>query len=330
MKNIMLIATGGTIASKHTERGMMPQITSEEIISCVPEIEKYCRVSAVQLFNLDSTNIYSYHWMAIARCIQKNYSDYDGFVVTHGTDTMAYTAAALSYMIQNSPKPIVITGSQKSIYDRDTDARNNLTDAFIYASSDAACGVHIAFDGKIILGTRARKTRTKSFNAFDSINYPPVAVVQDGRLINYIKEERVSARPDFYLNFDSKVFVLKLVPGLNSRAISALSDFFDAFIIEGFGVGGVPVYKDMDFVGAIEGLLQCGKTVVMTTQVMLEGSDMTVYQVGREIKSSLDLIEAYDMTTEAVVTKLMWILGLTGDRNEIKRLFYTPVSKDIL
>lgn len=330
MKKILLIATGGTIASKHTEHGLTPQISSEEILDSVPEIQKYCQVETIQLFNLDSTNVCQYHWKLMVECVRDNYEYYDGFVITHGTDTMAYTASALSYMIQNSRKPIVITGSQKSIYDRDTDARNNLITAFVFASADCASGVHVAFDGKIILGTRARKNRTKSFNAFTSINYPEVAVVQDGKLISYISETVTKNSPDYYTNLDSRVFVLKLVPGLDPRIITNLKDMFDAVIIEGFGVGGLPVYENTDFHGAISDLIKSGKTIVMTTQVMLEGSDMTIYQVGKDVKNAFDLIEAYNMTTEAVVTKLMWILGLTRDKNEIKRLFYTPVSKDLL
>ena len=330
MKKILMIATGGTIASRHTDHGLAPQLSSDEILERVPELNKYCSVETIQLFNLDSTNIFHYHWIRMVNCIRDNYDKFDGFVITHGTDTMAYTASALSYMIQNSRKPIVITGSQKSIYDRDTDARNNLISAFIYASDDRANGVHIAFDSKIILGTRARKTRTKSFNAFTSINYPEVAVVSDGRLITYITEDIKNTEPDYYTELDTKVFVLKLVPGLSADVITALKNMYDAIIIEGFGVGGIPVYKDADFVSAIADCVSCGKTIVMTTQVMLEGSDMSVYEVGHDVKETFDLIEAYDMTTESVVTKLMWILGQTKDRDEIKRLFYTSINNDII
>ena len=131
-KHILMIATGGTIASKETAEGLAPALSSQELLQCVPEIAEVCRVDAVQPFNLDSTNIYAAHWLAIARLIEENYSAYDGFVVTHGTDTMAYTAAALSYLVQGSAKPIVLTGSQRSAYSRDTDARRNLADAFLF------------------------------------------------------------------------------------------------------------------------------------------------------------------------------------------------------
>ena len=131
MKKILLLATGGTIASRPTAAGgLAPAITSEELLACVPELADLCAIDAVQLFNLDSTNVGPAQWQEIVRSIQENYAAYDGFVIAHGTDTMAYTAAALSYMIQNSAKPVVLTGSQKSIYNRDTDARNNLYRAY--------------------------------------------------------------------------------------------------------------------------------------------------------------------------------------------------------
>ena len=172
MKHILMIATGGTIASKETADGLAPQLTSEELLAEVPELEQLCRIDTVQLMNRDSTNINSRDWLQMAACVREHYDAYDGFVLTHGTDTMAYTAAALSYLVQNNAKPVVITGSQKSIFNQDTDARENLRDAFLYACDDGACGVHIVFDHKVILGTRARKVRTKSYNAFRASTIP--------------------------------------------------------------------------------------------------------------------------------------------------------------
>jgi len=329
-KNILLIATGGTIASKATEGGLVPQISSEDILASVPEAADTCDISALQLYNLDSTNMNWKHWIGIAECIRENYDKYDGFVVTHGTDTMSYALAALSYLIQNSRKPVVMTGSQKSIYSRDTDARNNLLGAFTYAADDSACGVHLVFDGKVILGTRARKTRTKSYNAFSSIDYPETAVVCDGRLIHYITETVVQEQPDFYNKLEPAVFVLKLIPGMDAGIFEYIRNHYRAVVLESFGVGGLPFCENTNFDLAIEGLVAAGITVIMTTQVQHEGSDMTVYQVGHRIKERYGLIEAYNMTLEAVIAKMMWILAQTDDQREIRKLFYTPVQKDIL
>lgn len=329
MKKILLIATGGTIASRPTEDGLKPEISTEEILSYVPEIKEIAEVSCVQLFNIDSSNLYYKHWLAISECIRKNYDEYDGFVVTHGTDTMAYTASALSYLIQNSKKPIVFTGSQKSIYMKDTDARNNLYNAFLYACSPYACLVHIVFEGKIIIGNRARKTRTKSYNAFSSVDFPEVGVMRDGKIVMYIPES-VDSQTKFYTNLDHKVFVYKLIPGDDFSALPLIKDKFDALVLESFGAGNLPLYSNSILVKYLREWIVSGKTVVVTTQVPYEGSDMCVYETGRTFKNETGILEAYDMTLEAVVSKLMWILAITREQKQVEKLFYTPVQKDIL
>ncbi len=328
MTKILMIATGGTIASKPTTTGLTPMITSKELLEKIPSVKDICQVTTLPLFNLDSTNVSSIHWIKMVDCIKEHYNDYDGFVITHGTDTMAYTAAALSYMIQNSKKPIILTGSQKSIYEENTDARTNLLHAFLYASSKASHGVHIMFNGQAIIGTRARKIRTKSFNAFTSVDYPVSAVIRDNRIIRYIKDIPYASTPTFSRTMVEKVFLLKLIPGLSAGIFSYLKEHYDIIIIEGFGVGGIPVYQDSSYLSAMEDWIACGKLIVMTTQVPLEGSDMEVYQVGYRAKKDYQVIEAYNMTLEATVTKLMWILGQTQDNQEIRRLFYEPICYD--
>ncbi len=267
-------------------------------------------------------------WLRIAKVVQECYEQYDGFVVSHGTDTMAYTAAGLSYLIQNSIKPIVLTGAQKPIGYETTDSKQNLRDAFTVAASELF-GVMLVFNGKIIMGTRARKTHSKSFEAFSSINYPIVGMVQDGRILRYIRPES-SAPTKFFGALDPKVALLKLVPGIDCGVSKYLLERNSALIIESFGVGGLPVYETGSFYETIKGGLDAGKTVVLTTQVENEGSDLSVYHVGNSIKQNLPILEAYDMTTEAVIAKLMWILSQTTQRAEVEKLFYTPVACDIL
>ena len=328
MKNILLITTGGTIASSESECGLTPSLASEQLLSHVPEVTKICRVSTVQLYNLDSTNMRPEYWLEVAKYIRGVYDEYDGFVITHGTDTMAYAAAMLHYLIQNSKKPIVLTGAQIPIAMRDTDARENLTDAFRYAADDDACGVHIVFGDKIIAATRARKTRTKSFNAFSSIDYPEIGFIHSS--VKYYIKEKIEGEPIFFDVIDPSVIVVKLIPGMSADIFDFIADRYHAVIIESFGVGGLPYYDNDEFVEKIEKLIDKGVRIIMTTQVPHEGSDMGVYQVGLRIKQKYEIPEAYDMTTETVVAKVMWALPQCKSAAEFAKLFYTPIGNDII
>lgn len=328
MKKVLMIGTGGTIASELTSEGLAPALSSQQLLQYVPDISALCDVTCIQLFSIDSTNITPAHWLRLAEAIRQNYEAYDGFVICHGTDTMAYTAAALSYLIQGSPKPIVLTGSQKPIGCDGTDSKTNLLDSFLCASS-GMCGVMLVFNGKVIAGTRARKTRSKSFKAFSSINYPELATLQDGYLIEYIRAQCLPS-PLFYDKLDPKVGLMKMIPGTPPSLLSFLLAHNDGLIIESYGVGGLPSYRDSGFLPILRQSISDGKTIVLTTQVQNEGSNLSVYNVGYHLKNDLHLLEAYDMTTEAVVAKLMWILGLTRDPETVQRLFYTPVASDIL
>ena len=329
MKNILLITTGGTIASLESDVGLVPSMASEQLLSHVPEVRNICSVSTVQLYNLDSTNMKPEYWLNIANYIASVYDNYDGFVITHGTDTMAYAAAMLYYLIQNSPKPIVLTGAQIPIEKRDTDARENLSHAFIYASDDNACGVHIVFDGKIIAATRARKTHSKSFNAFSSMDYPDIGFVRGGKVKYYIKEN-LTGPVKFYNEIDPAVVIVKLIPGMRADIFDYVADKCHAVIIESFGVGGIPYYDNDEFVKKIEYLISKGVRIIISTQVPHEGSDMTVYQVGLRIKQKYEIPEAYDMTTESLVAKTMWALPQTSTAAEFSKLLHTQIGNDMI
>lgn len=326
-----MIATGGTIASKQTEYGLAPGLSPEDILGFIPAVRQICEVDSVQVCNLDSTNVTPDHWKLLVRTVEKNYDKYDGFVICHGTDTLAYTAAALSYMIQNSRKPIVITGAQKPIYMDVTDAKTNLLDSFIYASDDDSQDVTIVFDGKVIVGTRAKKERAKSYDAFSSINFPYPAVIQDGMLVRYIPEVPHCGPVKFYYDMKESVCVLKLIPGMKPDLLKYLFRHYDCLVIESFGVGGIPNFLVREFYDEMRKWQDKGKFVVVTTQVANEGSNMTVYEVGKRVKQDFKLLEAYDMTLEASITKMMWLMGMGNQGyDEMKKAFYTEVNHDIL
>ena len=329
MKKILMLGTGGTIASEMTSEGLAPELKPEQLLRYVPGISALCEVDCLSLYNVDSTNISPAHWLGITRALRENYEHYDGFVISHGTDTMAYTAAALSYLVQGADKPIVLTGAQKPINYDSTDSKLNLYDAFVCACSEELAGVCIVFSGRVILGTRARKTCSKSFAAFSSINYPDLASLQDGRLLCYIRPERAE-KPRFYEQLDERVGLIKMVPGTDVELLEFMLQRKDAVVIECFGVGGLPSYSDDRLFELVRRYTAQGKFLVMTTQVQNEGSDLSVYQVGHRLKEDRHVLEAYDMTTEAAFAKSMWILGQTREADEVSRLFYTPVAYDML
>lgn len=350
MKHILLIATGGTIASAEDGNGLSPALTGEELARSVPEIEGLCELDIVQPMNIDSTNMRPADWLRIAEVIHENYDTHDGFVVLHGTDTMSYTAAALSYLIQDSPKPIVLTGSQQPMGNPFTDAKINLYQSLVYAVSDRSRDVSIVFGGYAIAGTRARKQRTMSFNAFNSINYPVLAYLRQDKII-CSGSVAVSAgpaecdcagsgaagaadgaldEPRFYTELNSRVCALKLTPGLTPDIFRLLKPDYDAMILETFGMGGVPERgaDGASYQEAIFDWVDSGRTVVMTTQVPEEGLDLGVYEVGRAYAEHPGILKGGDMTTEALVAKTMWALGQTRDADELQRLFYRPINHD--
>ena len=333
MKNILLIATGGTIASVEDGGGLRPALAGEELARYVPEVAGLCELDVVQPMNIDSTNMRPADWMRIRDEIVRAYDAYDGFVVLHGTDTMAYTAAALSYLIQESPKPIVLTGSQKPMASPFTDAKLNVYQSLLYAADDRSRDVSVVFGGAVIAGTRARKQRTMSFNAFSSVNFPEVALIRNDRIVRagapmatHAQGEGGASAPLVYDRLDERVCVLKLMPGMNPELFSLLARDYDALILETFCVGGVPAYGG--FQRALFDWVDAGRTLVLTTQVPEEGCDLGVYEVGRAFAEHPGILDGGDMTTEALVAKTMWARGQASDADEVRALFGRVVNHD--
>ena len=333
MKRILVIATGGTIASLPDDEGrggLAPALTGGELVSRVPLVGELCRIDVVQPMNIDSTNMRPSGWLAIAGEIERAYDDYDGFVVLHGTDTMAYTAAALSYLVQGSPKPIVLTGSQQPMSAPFTDAKLNLYQSLLWACDDRARDVHVVFDGQVIVGTRAHKQRTMSYNAFTSVNWPLAAIIRGGRVVRETggpsPHSFGSERPSFYHSLDERVVVLKLTPGLGPDVFRALAGTSSAVILETFGIGGIPD----GFEDALFGWVDAGHTLVLTTQVPEEGLDLGVYEVGRAYAEHPGILLGDDMTVEALVAKTMWACGVASGQRQLARLFELPINHDRL
>lgn len=332
LPRILIIATGGTIASTIKADGgaLAPTLTGQELVDYVPQLADICKLDVVQPMNIDSTNMRPANWLSIAHTIEHSYDAYDGFVILHGTDTMAYTAAALSYLVQGSPKPIVLTGSQQPMTNPFTDARLNLYQAVLYAADRASCDVAVVFGGKAICGTRARKQRTLSFNAFTSLNYPALATLRGDKILRSAPATPVnkSVRPQFFSSLNERVIVLRLTPALNPSILRLLRPNYDALILETFGIGGIPEHDDASFEAAIDEWVASGGLVVITTQVPEEGLDLGVYEVGRIYQDVVGIVQGADMTSEALVAKSMWALAQASDPAQLKRLFMTPINND--
>ncbi len=328
-QKLLFITTGGTIASIKTEQGLAPLLSSEALIAHLPELATLCDASTLPLCSVDSTDITPRHWLALAKAIEENYHEYDGFIVCHGTDTLAYTAAALSYLVRNCPKSIIVTGSQQPISHDVTDAKKNLRDSVICALSPDTHGVMVVFGGQVIAGTRAKKNKTISYDAFSSINCPALAQVQGDKLVRYIPTPVQPGAVEFHHALSAKVFLLKLTPGMTPALIPAIFTQYDCVIVESFGVGGIPQVLMEAFAEALGKYEQTHKVLVMTTQVTYEGSDVGIYEVGRRVRDRFAFLEAHDMTIEALYTKCMWLLAQNCENfADLQEKFYQQVNFD--
>lgn len=323
MKRILFIATGGTIACAQTENGLSPEATGRELLAQLPDMSDICETDAVQLFNLDSTNMAPENWCQLAVQIQRNYSDYDGFVVAHGTDTLAYAAAALSCLIQNSGKPIILTGSQLPMDADNSDAPKNLYDAFLTACS-GFCGVAVVFCGRIIDGRSAKKIHTRNFDAFHSIDTEDIGNISDGVVTLFMEYDNDTA-PVFFNRMDNSVAVIKLIPGLPPAVLDSIAEHYRVLIIEGFGTGGIPDYGNKGFETKLAELVVNGVIIIMHTQVLEGGCDMSLYEVGRKALKKYGIIEAKQMTAELASMKAMWALAYSYGREDFSDLYLRDI-----
>lgn len=325
-QKILLLSTGGTIASKVSADGLVPKDSGAELVKILGTLPY--QVDVRDILQLDSSNIQPEEWKLIAQKIYQYRKHYDGIVLSHGTDTMAYTASMLSFMLQNIEIPVVLTGSQVPINVILSDAPDNLRLAFAAAAS-CPPGIYLAFDHKIMLGCRSVKVRTTNFNAFESVNVPPVATVTSDGLV-FRKKTKKTQNAVCVLNtkIDAHVALIKLFPGFDPNLLFAMAKSgCHGIVIEAYGLGGMN-YIRRNMVAAVGKLIRQGIPVIASSQCLYERSDLTKYEVGR-LALLEGAISARDMTSESAITKLMWALGQGMNVEEVKNFFEKNIVGEV-
>jgi L-asparaginase len=339
-KTISIIATGGTIASGDTEKGLKPTYKLIEMLEDVPEIHEIANIRPQQLMNKDSSDIHPDDWIKMAVKTYKELQLSDGVVITHGTDTMAYTSSILSFMLRNLDKPVVLTGSQRAWDEKKTDAKNNLIDAVRFASQakeNNLSGVHIVFHGKVIKGCRAKKSKyleRSELDAFDTINYPLVGLVKDKHLmVNPIltisggMKSNGTKKLKLDTKLDNRVFMLMLTPGFNPELLDSIKKKTKGIILQGYGLGNMPINGKEALVPKVKEWLNDGRIVAVTSQACYE-TDLSQYEVGREFMK-LGVIPTLDMTQESAYTKFMWALGHRDDLESVRKIMWRNYAGEI-
>ncbi len=304
-------------------QALRPGLTVEELLDRLPKGMGNVEVIQRELYQLDSANAQPHHWQTLASTIKEiseEIHDLTGIVVTHGTDTMTYSAAAVSFMVQDFGKPIVFTGAQIHASIPWSDGPRNLLDAIRVAAFGDLGETCIVFNGEIHRATRAKKVRVNSYDAFDSMDPSPIGILSRD-IVLYVgrKKRDHSLIPRFDTRLDDRVFLLKVFPGMPPQTLARIVDMgFHGIIIEGFGSGNIPTDENALTGGILQAIDQ-NCFIVISSQCAFGQADLSIYEVGR---AAMDVgaMSAYDMTPEAALVKLAWVLGHTKESDRVEEM----------
>jgi L-asparaginase len=335
---ILLIYTGGTIGMmKNFETGALKAFNFGKLLQKIPELKQLdCDIETISFENpIDSSNFNPNNWIQIAQIIEENYEKFDGFVVLHGSDTMSYSASALSFILENLSKPVIFTGSQLPIGDLRTDAKENLITAIQIASLQQKSKpviqeVCLYFEYKLYRGNRTTKINAEHFNAFASPNYPEL--VESGVHLKVNNEALLAYQPqkNFKTNkeLNTNVAIVKMFPGINETVLSAILDIpnLKGIVLETYGSGNAPT--DEWFISLLERAIKKGLHIVNVTQCSGGSVSMGDYETSTQLKD-IGIISGKDITTEAAITKLMYLMGQQVAPNVFKTIFETPIRGEL-
>ncbi len=325
---ILILHTGGTLGMRprHPDEALAPDEFATTVLEHVPELERIAEIHTKMLFNLDSADLAPEHWMGLAEAIYAARNDYDGVVITHGTDAMVYTASALSYVLRNLPFPVILTGSQRPLADVHTDGRANLVGAVDLALRPLP-EVSVYFDGLLLRGNRAIKYSTFAFGAFQSPCFPPLAEIgTDVRLLHRFELPTDPFRLEGA--FDPRVAVVWLHPGHDGATLQGLIDTdIVAVLIAAFGTGNVSV-SDRRVADAIEDLIAAGKLVAIGSQSPNSTVDLRRY-AGGKLARDLGAVGIGDMTMQAATVKLMYLAGTLRSVDDMRRALLEPIAGEL-
>lgn len=336
MTKILIIYTGGTIGMVNDAKtGTLIPFDFEQIQENVPELARLDYQLSVHSFDpiLDSSNMNPVIWKELAELIKEKYDEFDGFVILHGSDTMSFTAAALSFMLQNLAKPVVLTGSQLPIGEIRTDAKENLITALEIAATKKegkamVPEVCVYFDYQLFRGNRSIKNNSEKFEAFSSPNYPILAEagVNLDFFPNYILP--TPTQPfQIHTQFNANIGVLKIYPGITENAVKAITESaVSAIVLEAFGSGNTTTAEW--FINCLQAAITQGKIIVDISQCKGGSVQLGMYETSRKLQQ-MGVLSGYDMTFEATVTKLMYLMGLGISKDEISKQMEIAIAGEL-